>query len=126
MKRCPECGRDYDNTMAFCLDDGAELLYGPAAVDDPATAMLHSTADPSEAPTRAQIHATNPTEVLSPNPAPRGIRSRLLPVPFLIAFIVVAGFLGYRYLNSVSSKQISSIAVLPFQNVGGDPNVEYV
>ena len=27
MKRCPECGREYDNTMMFCLDDGAELLY---------------------------------------------------------------------------------------------------
>ena len=49
MKRCPECGREYDNTMMFCLDDGAELLYGPANsepgavatgfrdVDEPAT-----------------------------------------------------------------------------------------
>ncbi len=54
MKRCPECGREYDNTMMFCLDDGAELLYGPAIVlseppataagpfgDQPATAILH-------------------------------------------------------------------------------------
>src|SRR5829696_428941 len=40
MKRCPECGREYDNTMAFCLDDGAELLYGPASMDEPATAIL--------------------------------------------------------------------------------------
>ncbi len=31
MKRCPECGREYDNTMMFCLDDGAKLLYGPAS-----------------------------------------------------------------------------------------------
>jgi hypothetical protein len=35
MKRCPECGREYDNSMSFCLDDGAELLYGPASGDDP-------------------------------------------------------------------------------------------
>ena len=40
MKRCPECGREYDNTMMFCLDDGAELLYGPAIMDEPATAIL--------------------------------------------------------------------------------------
>ncbi len=51
MKRCPECGREYDNTMMFCLDDGAELLYGPAMsergavasgfpLDEPQTAIL--------------------------------------------------------------------------------------
>ena len=27
--------------MVFCLDDGAELLYGPASLDGPATAILH-------------------------------------------------------------------------------------
>lgn len=40
MKKCPQCGREYDNSMMFCLDDGAELLYGPASVDEPATAIL--------------------------------------------------------------------------------------
>jgi hypothetical protein len=40
MKRCPQCGREYDNSMMFCLDDGAELLYGPASWDEPATAIL--------------------------------------------------------------------------------------
>src|SRR5215208_5511063 len=40
MKRCPGCGREYDNSMMFCLDDGTELLYGPANVDEPATAIL--------------------------------------------------------------------------------------
>jgi TolB-like protein/Flp pilus assembly protein TadD len=40
MKRCPQCGREYDSSMMFCLDDGAELLYGPGAPDEPATALL--------------------------------------------------------------------------------------
>ena len=41
MKRCPDCGREYDLSMMFCLDDGAELLYGPAFImDEPATAIL--------------------------------------------------------------------------------------
>ena len=35
MKRCLKCGREYDSTMAFCLDDGAELLYGPASSEIP-------------------------------------------------------------------------------------------
>ena len=42
MKRCPECGRDYnDDSLSFCLDDGSELLFGPAvSMDGPATAIL--------------------------------------------------------------------------------------
>lgn len=41
MKRCPECRRDYtDETLNFCLDDGTELLDGPASMDEPATAIL--------------------------------------------------------------------------------------
>ena len=42
MKKCQQCGREYDDTMSFCLDDGAELLYGPASMDEPATAILYS------------------------------------------------------------------------------------
>src|SRR5580765_2661687 len=64
MKRCPECGREYDNTMSFCLDDGSELLYGPASIDEPATAILTSIASPSEAATRAQIGTTDQTAIL--------------------------------------------------------------
>src|SRR5688572_2194887 len=41
MKRCPECGREYDNSMMFCLDDGAELLYGASSIGEPATAIFH-------------------------------------------------------------------------------------
>ncbi|MFN2502608.1 MAG: hypothetical protein ABR530_11465, partial [Pyrinomonadaceae bacterium] len=69
MKKCPQCGREYDLGMSFCLDDGAELLYGPAAseppasaggqfADEPATAFLHTTDAIGDAPTRAQIHTT--------------------------------------------------------------------
>jgi len=40
MKRFPECRRDYcDETLLYCLDDGAALLEGSAS-DEPATAIL--------------------------------------------------------------------------------------
>jgi hypothetical protein len=47
MKRCPQCSREYDRSMMFCLDDGAELLYGPASAgsDEPATAILSADQD---------------------------------------------------------------------------------
>src|SRR5580765_6548568 len=100
MKRCPECGREYDNTMMFCLDDGAELLYGPASMDEPATAILDLTDAPGEAPTRAQIHTTDQAAVLPMGtgdivPKSSGLDKRLLAAPFLVAIIGLGGFFGY-------------------------------
>jgi TolB-like protein len=139
MKRCPDCGRNYnDDSMSFCLDDGSELLFGPASseastggADEPATAILHSTAAPGEAPTRAQINTTNETAVLPANTGemlakPRGLDKRLLAVPLLLAIIALGGYFGYRYFKPASGGPINSIAVLPFQNKSGDPNSEYL
>jgi TolB-like protein/tetratricopeptide (TPR) repeat protein len=42
MKRCPQCAREYGNAMMFCLDDGTELLYGPASMEERGTAILPS------------------------------------------------------------------------------------
>ncbi len=155
MKRCPECGREYDNTMMFCLDDGSELLYGPAAGSEPTapaggqfgdehqTAIFHSTAVPGEAPTRAQIFTTEQTAVMQrgaeaePRESLGGLPEKrsffayraaktLIAAAVAIA-VIVGGFLGYRYLNiGGGSGQINSIAVLPFQNKSGDPNSEYL
>ncbi len=138
MKRCPECRRDYyDDTLLYCLDDGNALLEGPRSADtpvrpssdEPQTAILHSTAAPGEAPTRAQIHTTEQTAVLpsgiSEVPRSKGFDKRLILAPLALAVIVAGGLFGYRYL-SFETAQIDSIAVLPFQNVGGDPNFEYL
>ncbi len=128
MKRCPECGREYDNSMMFCLDDGAELLYGPASTDEPATAILHATDSFADAPTSAQVHTTNQTAVL-PSGAhdlpERSFDKRLIAAPFFLAVIVLAGFFGYRYLSS-GARQIESIAVMPFVNESGNSDVEYL
>jgi len=142
MKRCPECGREYDNTMMFCLDDGAELLYGPAKsepgavatgfpADEPQTAILHSTVAPGEAPTRAQIQMTDQTAVLPTGtgdavPKPRGLDKRLITAPILLVMIVLGGLFGYRYFKPAESGQINSIAVLPFENRSGNADSEYL
>ncbi|HEX3100310.1 MAG TPA: tetratricopeptide repeat protein [Pyrinomonadaceae bacterium] len=132
MKRCPECGRNYnDDSMSFCLDDGAELLFGPASIDEPVTAILHETNPPSEAVTRAQIHTTGQTAVLPTGtgeivPKPRGLDKRLFAIPLLLAIIILGGFFGYRYFASSRSKQIESIAVMPFVNDSGNPDTEFL
>ncbi len=164
MKKCPECRRNYyDDTLIYCLDDGAHLLEGPASADEPATAILsepgaiatgflpsdepatailHSTAAPGEAPTRAQINTTGQTAILrtGAEAEPQGSLGELpekqsfsahraaKPLAALIvaAFILVGGFLGYRYLKPAGTGQINSIAVLPFQNKNSDADTEYL
>ncbi len=143
MKRCPECRRDYyDDTLLYCLDDGNPLLEGPASGsepsasvflphdDEPQTAILHGTAPPGEAATRAQIHTTEQTAVLPSGiaevPKEKSFDKRLLLVPLALAVIVLGGFFGYRYFSAANSKQINSIAVMPFENKSGDPEVEYL
>ncbi len=130
MKRCPQCGREYDKSMMFCLDDGAELLYGPASADEPATAILHATAPPGEAPTRTQVHLSEQTAVLSAGtgdivPQSRSLDKRLVMVPIALAVLVLAGFVGYRYFIP-GGGQINSIAVLPFTNATGDMETDFL
>lgn len=146
MKRCPECLRDYlDDTLLYCLDDGNALLEGPAsrsgASDEPATAILHSTAAPGEAPTRAQIHTTEQTAVLplgaeaEPRESLDGLSERQslsahraakpLAALVLAVLALIAGFFGYKFLSR-STTQINSIAVLPFENRSGNADSEYL
>jgi TolB-like protein/Tfp pilus assembly protein PilF len=131
MKRCPECRRDYtDDTLSFCLEDGTALVYGVSA-DEPATEILHSTASPGEGATRAQIHMTDRTAVF-PGTGEVVVTKRrrpsalLIGVPVAIVAILAAGFFGYRYFTSASSKQIESIAIMPFVNESGNADIEYL
>ncbi len=154
MKRCPECRRDYyDDTLLYCLDDGNALVEGPAVKsepgasaggqfsDEPQTAILHSTAAPGEAPTRAQIHTTEQTAILSTGAEaePRESLGELSEkqsssanrtAKRLIALaagviLLVGGFFAYRYFSS-NGRQIDSIAVMPFVNESKNEEVEYL
>lgn len=142
MKRCPECGREYDLTMSFCLDDGAELLYGPAksepgavatgfpGADEPATAILHTTGAVGDAPTRAQIHTNEQTAILpnlnnSTTAAAPSKRNSLIAGALGIILVTALG-IGSYWLYGRSSTQINSIAVMPFVNESGNTDVEYL
>jgi len=112
MKRCPECRRDYyDESLLYCLDDGNELLEGPASADEPATAVLHSTAEPSEAGTRSQVTLTDQTLTLQPNTGnySRRFDKRLIAVPIVIV-LAVAAFAIYKYAPFAGAKSDVSLA----------------
>lgn len=123
MKRCPKCGREYDSSMMFCLDDGAELLYGPGTADEAATAILPSNAETIE------LSATEESAVLPPATTPltgESFDKRLLLAPLALAVIVLAGFFAYRYFSPANVNQFNSIAVMPFVNETGNADFDYL
>jgi TolB-like protein/Tfp pilus assembly protein PilF len=119
MKRCPQCGRDYnDDSLSFCLDDGSELLFGPAG-EEP-TAVFES-----EAPTR--VHSTPPlSSEFAPESTNVGKRRSVLLGVLGLLLLAALGIGGYWLYSNRASKQIDSIAVMPFVNQGGNPDIEYL
>lgn len=119
MKRCPECRRDYyDDSLLYCLDDGTALLEGPASSggDGERTAVLHHLTGQ---------HDEAATKILTKK-RPFGVRSFkwMSMLALVLIGIATVGFFGYRYY--FSPPQIRSIAVMPFVNVGADPELEYM
>ena len=118
--------------MMFCLDDGAELLYGPASGsglgDEPATAVIESPHVTSEDPTRSFRSTDIPAGSIPAIPLRQQIsKTKLYAMIAAFAVLVVAGgIFGYRYLSSTGSGQIESIAVMPFVNASGNAEMEYL
>ncbi len=152
MKRCPECRRDYyDDTLLYCLDDGNALLEGPATArsgdDEPATAILSEPGAIAigfrggEDKTRQQVNTTDQTAILHTGAEaepPKSLGDAAEKQSFsanraakprmaigLAVILLIGGFFGYRYFAS-SSKQIESIAVMPFVNATNDQNIDYL
>jgi TolB-like protein len=138
MKKCQQCGREYDLSMSFCLDDGSELLYGPGRggrlsetcgltglspglAEEPKTAILSGPATGA-----SEFN----TAVFQP-PAAAGGSDQRAAKPLLFAaaaavLLLVGGFFAYRYFNTAAPGQIESIAVMPFVNESGNADVEYL
>ena len=139
MKRCPECRRDYaDDTLLYCLEDGAALIQGSVpSPDEPATAIL---SDPSvsaagqidDATTRAFTNtaAAEPQSQVGEPSEKQSFSANRAAKPVFAAvaagILLVGGFLGYRFFNSAESSAVNSIAVLPFENRSGSGDTDYL
>src|SRR4030095_10649561 len=129
MKTCPKCRREYDMSMSFCLDDGAELLYGPTSATDsePATAILSVDRISSEQATR-----TFDNDPVTAGPATgqaartASTRNSVIAGVVGVVLVTALGLGGYLYYGRGSGKQIDSIAVMPFVNESGNADLEYL
>ena len=140
MKRCPQCNRlESDDALVFCRTDGTPLISdtdldagtmrlgsGPVGAE-PATNEL---AEPRT--NVSNVRSTGPTTNLSlhtqaePSRALFKLKSRPLLIGSVVAVLVIAAASYAYYVTHKASAGISSIAVMPFVNEGGNPDVEYL
>lgn len=126
MKQCPECSRTYaDDTLNYCLDDGASLVYGPA---EPATAILTPDRLANEDPTRIFAPSATPENDSPPETArpTTSKRNSIIAAVFGIILVTALAVGSYIYYGRGVSKQIESIAVMPFSNESGNADIEYL
>ena len=110
--------RGYRFIAPVIVDSGSEdtpvVSEVPPAIDEPATGDLIEAGDPDE---------------IRPIPATAaGVRPRLASywkISCFAVFLVAAGLLVLFLLRSRPSTQIRSLAVLPVQNLSGDPSQDY-
>ncbi len=149
MKRCPTCNRvEVDEALEFCRADGTPLVSDSGSVSESAgtmkfpssqnidTAATHVLPTGGAAPSfTANIPDRNtaPTTVLGAQRTPDSTQSLSKPKWRRTTFIVLAivatfalAATGYLYFSRNSGAAINSIAVLPFQNASGDPNMDYL
>ncbi|HKQ53346.1 MAG TPA: hypothetical protein VJT74_13310 [Pyrinomonadaceae bacterium] len=109
MKRCPVCQRRYDETLAFCLEDGARLVSVSSAADDqPATIIMPDPRVTAPTPPRPETFPqpqpqpyTQPPPMWAPAPAPQPYattpagRGRGLAVTSLVMAISAFAIFGF-------------------------------
>jgi len=110
MKHCPTCRKTYtDESLNFCLDDGAWLVDG-ATADEHATAILPSAGLPSETPTvletaRTPVGSTAQTEILHTTSSAEYLVSKFqnhkkMVVVAVLALLAVIGGISFALYKS--------------------------
>src|SRR5712664_5004492 len=116
MKRCPKCNRKYeDDTLKFCLEDGASLSVAARDAHPPVTEILprggptlKSAADPTIPsylnagdfrPAQSEMRATNP--VLT-----AGVIAIVL---LLLALVGIAAFFVFKQSGADESAKTGSL-----------------
>ena len=138
MKRCPQCNRVEDHSLAFCRVDGSPLAEISSEVETSllpnvetgsgivrstgSTAVIPMTGTPSE--TRP-VNEAGSQDTDSPRSHLASTRNSL--IAGAVGFVLVTALgVGSYWKYGRTERQIDSIAVLPFQNKSVDPNTDYL
>ena len=123
MKQCPRCNRTYtDETLNFCLDDGSTLANDP---DESRTAILPAKPLNEDEATRLFDGVPTGTDVRRRHKVASN-RNSLIAGVFGILLVTTLGVGSYWLYGRAEENRIASIAVMPFVNETGDPNIEYL
>lgn len=107
MKTCPSCGRHYeDDTLVFCLQDGARLVSATSGSDANATLHIPPAAPTQPGPTVFQSPAAPAQSTITARPEQfhrpgrqtaaesTDERPRHSPLPWILAIVFVIGVFG--------------------------------
>jgi TolB-like protein len=142
MKRCPKCNRaEPDDSLAFCRADGTRLVSDGSFVSEGAGTLRFDSA-PVTGETETRIlptgeglsRPTAPTTLLDGRQPsgdtqglskPKSRRGILIALAAVLA-VALAATAYFYFSRDKSAAAKNSIAVLPFQNASGDPDMEYL
>src|SRR5258706_8665487 len=144
MKRCPQCNRlEPDDMLGYCRADGTALIsdsgsfnaeagtvrFGSAAI----SSEIQTSVLPQTSTDAGISRPTAPTTLLPSQSAtqntrelskPKG-RTAIIAIAAVVAVALIAGL--YKYSpRGKNTAQIESIAVMPFLNESGNPELEYL
>jgi len=136
----PDVPADLERILNKMLEKDRKLRYQSAADLRADLARLKRDTDSSRsavasAPASADSSKSVPSvesdassdSVIAAGLAKRHKKKLLAAVSVIAVLLVVAGYASYRVLApSAGGAAIDSIAVLPFENVGGNPDTEYL
>jgi serine/threonine protein kinase/tetratricopeptide (TPR) repeat protein len=143
LKRDTETGRAISaasGSVVAALESDSRMVQSKLAEPPSATASSSSPAlDPSQSPSALKVDLNSRNEIESGQISQgHGAQLRVTPrwlwagcaagivVILAIAFALDLGGLRRMLSGAISSHPIRSIAVLPFANASGDPNLEYL
>lgn len=127
MKRCPTCQRAYaDDTLRFCLEDGAALVSEAGPTTD-ATLLLDSSSSANEPPPTEILDYTVPPTILAPDkdatlrrqkPAPT-VRQQGRPTIKEFAEVGAAAAAAPRQRSTASVVAVTVVATVLLLGIGG-------
>ena len=125
MKTCPSCGRRYeDDTLVFCLQDGARLGSSTSEVDANATLHIPAAAPTRPGPTVFQSPAAPAQSTITGRPEQFRLPGRQTaaesvevkrhnPLPWILAIVAVIGVTGVLIAWILAGGNGNNVSRLP-------------